>query len=352
VIDPLSRSQVLAWPSARLWTILSTLILQVAVLISTRPASFTHPGLHHFRHALRAHHFAILAAALVFIACVCAYLVSQIVVLKAAVYNAPGRQVLNARRLPNFIQQDPDSPSLIDFRQHLHGVLEADYSDSLSKAIAIRQWVRRQQSQDAAIWLVRARKNNENPHRLLEDQRRGVPGACRRFSYIFLGALLSAGFDARIISFTNSLRRRDVESHVDVEVWIEEIHQWVLFDPTCDAVVLVDGCLASALDVHEAVAAGELDSITFERNGSELEPHPRVEVYARHCRHLFVAMSNAVFDGYGVRLLGSKSISFLHYSREAQYPALRKQLLLGISANGLLLSVVFWTWTFLSMTPE
>lgn len=350
--DPLSRPQVLAWPTSRLWTILSTLILQVAVLISTKPTSFTHAGLHQFRHALRSHHFAILAAALVLIACVCGYLVSQIVVLKAPVYNASGRHVLSTRRPPNFIAQNPNSRSLLEFRSYLEGVLDGDYTDSLAKAIAIRQWVRRQQSQDAGMWLVRARRNGENPHRLLEDQRRGVPGACRRFSYIFLGALLSAGFDARIVSFTNSLSRRHVESHVDVEVWIDELHQWVLFDPTCDAVVLVDGRPASAVELHEAVADGELESITFERNGSSLEPHPKVEVYARHCRHLFVAMSNAVFDGYGVRLLGSKSISFLHYSREAQYPALRKQLLLGISANGLLLSVVFWAWTFLSMTPE
>ena len=47
-----------------------------------------------------------------------------------------------------------------------------------------------------------------------------------------------------------------------------------------------------------------------------------------------------------------KSISFLHYSKESPYPELRKQLLLGISANALFLSAVFWLWTFLSMAAE
>ena len=68
------------------------------------------------------------------------------------------------------------------------------------ETVAIRRWVRRQQPQDEYMWLPPFRKNHENPHRLLEEQRNGIPGACRRFSYILLGALLSAGFDARIAS--------------------------------------------------------------------------------------------------------------------------------------------------------
>jgi len=61
-------------------------------------------------------------------------------------------------------------------------------------------------------------------------------------------------------------------------------------------------------------------------------------------------MSNAIFDGYAVRILGPKRISFLHYSREAAYPQLRKQLLLGAGGSGLFLSMVFWAWTVLSLT--
>lgn len=350
--DSESRSQVLASPSHRRRIMITTLILQTAVLVALKPTSLDISGLHHFRHVLRSYHFALLATALVLVACICGYLASQIVVFRASVYNVSDPRILSSRQLPNFIQQDRNSECLLQFRRNLDEILEVDYSDSLSKAIAIRQWVRRQQSQDKRMWLMPARRNHENPHRLLEEQRNSVPGSCRRFSYILLGALLSAGFDARIVCLINSLHRRGADSHVDVEVWIDEANQWVLLDPTCDAVVLIHSSLASALDLHEAVAAGELEAIAFERSGATLEPHPKAEVYARCCRHLIVAMSNAVFDGYAVRMLGVKSISFLHYSKESPYPELRKQLLLGISANALFLSAVFWLWTFLSMAAE
>jgi len=227
-----------------------------------------------------------------------------------------------------------------------------DYPDSLSKAIAIRRWVRQQQAQDEHVWLPPFRRNHENPHRLLEEQRKGVPGACRRFSYILLGALLSAGFDARIACFTSSLHRSGVRSHVTVEVWIEELTQWVLLDPTYDTVVLVDGKVASALELQEAVVREQLDRITFERNGATLEPCPRPATYGRPCRHLFVAVSNAIFDGYSVRIVGPKRLRFLHYSRESTYPTLRKQVLLGAGGSGLCVSVMFWAWILLSLTAE
>jgi len=87
----------------------------------------------------------------------------------------------------------------------------------------------------------------------------------------------------------------------------------------------------------------------FDRGGAALEPHPTAESYAKCCRHLFVAMSNAIFDGYAVRALGPKRIRFLHYSPEAAYPVLRKFVLLGVGGSGVFLSVVFWAWTFASL---
>jgi hypothetical protein len=312
-----------------------------------------HWGLYgHERHAIRSHHFAMIATLLVLAASVCSYLLSQLVVVRAQVFNTSNPLVLKARVLPIFVQQDRNSKSLLQFRGHLDEIGGKEYLDSLSEVTAIRQWVRRQQSQDPSMWLVPARTNHESPHRLLEEQRKGVPGSCRRFSYVLLGALLSTGFDARIVCFTSSLHRRSAESHVGVEVWIEDLRQWVFLDPTFDTVVQVQGKLASAVELQAAIAEGRVDEIAFERSGATLEPHPTTEVYARYCRHLFVAMSNAVFDGYAVRMIGSERISFLHYNNEAAYPEVRKQLLLWGGANGLFLSAIFWALTLLSMTAE
>ena len=154
------------------------------------------------------------------------------------------------------------------------------------------------------------------------------------------------------MSFTSSLFRPGAKRHVVVEVLTEKLGKWVVLDPTFDTLVLVDGQLASALELHEAVVGGRISAITFERNGSALAPRPKPEIYGHYCRHLFMAMSNAIFDGYSVRLLGRKRISFLHFSRKATYPQLRKQLLLGAGGSGLFLGAVFWAWTFLSLIPD
>jgi hypothetical protein len=280
----------------------------------------------------------------------CAWLLSQMVLLKARVYNTTDPRILRASELSGFKEQNQNSEALARFRINFDDVLKAQYADSLSKVVAIRRWVRLQQSQDGGVWLPEAQVNHEDPHQLLKEQREGVPGACRRFSYILLGALLSAGFRARVVGFLSSLNRRDARQHAAVEVWLEEPGQWVLLDPTCDTLVLVDGKVASAIDLHEAVAAGDLTRISFERNGGTLVPHPRAESYQRSCRHLFVAMSNAVFDGHAVRMVGRNRIRFLHYSREAEYPEARKLLLLGAGGSCLFLSLVSWTLLLASLT--
>lgn len=327
-------------------------LLSCAVVL-TLPAARGHwRALHHLRHAVRSHHLALIATAFIVVTWACAYFLSQLVVVKAKVHDSSNPLAFSARQLPEFIPQDRASKSLAEFRRNLDDVLSVEYADSLAKAVAIRQWVRRQQSQEDAIWSTPVKVDHEDPHRLLEEQRNGIPGSCRRFCYILTGALLSAGFDARIVSFSSSLFRRGARRHVVVEVLIEELDKWVVLDPTFDTLVLVDGKPVSALELHEAVIGGGLAEITFERNGSTLAPHPKPEIYGHYCRHLFMAMSNAIFDGYSVRLLGWKRISFLHFSREATYPQLRKQFLLGAGGSGLFLGAVFWAWTFLSLIPD
>lgn len=327
-------------------------LLSFAVIL-TLPAARGHwRAFHHLRHAVRSHHLALIATAFILLTWACVYFLSQLVVVKAKVQDTPNPLEFSARRLREFIPQDRRSKSLAEFRRNLDDVLCVEYADSLAKAVAIRQWVRRQQSQEHAMWSTPVKIDHEDPHRLLEEQRNGIPGSCRRFCYILTGALLSAEYDARIVSFTSSLFRRGVKRHVVVEVLIEELDQWVVLDPTFDTLVLVDGKLASALELHEAVVGGRLSAIAFDRNGSTCAPHPKPEIYGHYCRHLFMAMSNAIFDGYSVRLLGWKRISFLHYSREATYPQLRKQFLLGAGGSGLFLGAVFWAWTFLSLIPD
>jgi len=328
--------------------------LAFAVLVSIAAMSPTWarhwPLLWRFRHAFRSHHLALIGCSFFLLTCACLYVLSQIVAARLSVSNASDPAVFTSHELAGFVRQSRDAASLIEFRKYLDGVIEEDCSD-LARAVAIRRWVRRQQSQEKSVWLP-TRVNHENPRRLLEEQRRGIPGACRRFAYVLTGALLSVGLDARVVNFSSSLSRIGARRHDVVEVWIEDLAKWVLLDPTFDTLVLIDGKPASALELLEAVAAQQMGRITFDRGGTALIPHPTREAYERWCRHLFVAMSNAVFDGYAVRGVGPKRIRFLHHSPDSAYPVFRKSLLLGVSCSGLFLSLVFWAWTFASLVNE
>jgi hypothetical protein len=213
--------------------------------------------------------------------------------------------------------------------------------DSLTKVVAIRKWVR-EQEEDAQYYDARGAlvDDTEEPERLLDEQKRGVRSACRRFSYILVGALLSIGEDARIIAVTGDIHRSALE-HELVEVWIKELGKWVLVDPTIDALVLIDKHPASALEAYEAVNSGPGGRISFEQNGSR-HRLPPVGDYAKCFKHLFVARTNAIFDGYRYSLLGSKRITFSHFVRPdvEPYPQRWKEQIMFVFVIASLLAVL------------
>src|ERR1700689_286989 len=93
-----------------LWMLSVAIAIQVSVFLWTTKL----PG-HHWvllrrlRHAGRAHHL-ILGAVVLFAICVaCVYLLSQMVLVKARVYNAKDPVIFRAREFRGFIEQDKNS---------------------------------------------------------------------------------------------------------------------------------------------------------------------------------------------------------------------------------------------------
>ena len=309
------------------------------------------PGRFHYQSFLGLHsvHLALLAALFTAVTCASAYVFYDLVLARYPVSDVSDARILKARSVQNFVQQDRSSSSLLQFGDNFHNLLTGDHTDPLAKAVAIRHWVRQQQRQDGQMWTRPVRINHDDPYRLLEEQRKGVPGGCRRFSFILLAALLSAGFDARIVCFTSSLNRRRGVSHSGVEFWSDELKQWVFLDPTFDTLALIEGKPASALELHEAVAEQSL--ILFERHGSPLTPIPTLEAYRNYCGHLFIRLSNRIFDDTSVGISRS-GVHFLHYSSHSAYPSRRKKLARIVGACGLGLSTVFWLCAILSVIAE
>ncbi|HEY2119932.1 MAG TPA: transglutaminase domain-containing protein [Candidatus Acidoferrum sp.] len=155
--------------------------------------------------------------------------------------------------------------------------------------------------------------NTEEPEKYLEQQRRGLRSACRRFSYILCGTLLSAGINARVVSLGSSLNPSTGKTHNVVEVWVEKRHKWMLTDPTIDAFVLVDGKPASLLEAYAAAQPCSHARISFDQHGSHYRL-PQPDEYRVYFQHLFVARTNAIFDGYRYGLLTLRRIEFDHYT--------------------------------------
>jgi hypothetical protein len=224
-------------------------------------------------------------------------------------------------------RQDDGAPGLIRFRGQIASLLRPDRPVMETVAV-LRHWARTRQSADAALWLFPpgADSGDVDPEVLLRQQDALRPGACRRFGYVLAGALLSAGIPARIVSlqafFTESL------GHIMVEAWIEPLNKWVLVDPTCDTLFLLDGEYASLLELRQALLDGRVESIEFERNGSELEPAPSRAYLAQIPRHAFVVTNERLFTQPPLTKADVSRFRVLHYVDEhaEPYPNLRRAM--------------------------
>lgn len=267
----------------------------------------------------------------------CLYIVVGLTYSRSPVFNTRDAALFRAPELVGFVRQNPDAPGLIAFRKHLGDIIRPTAS-SLETARALRAWAHRQQQHTRDMINGGDGEDRVDPELLLAQQRQGVPGACRRFAYVYLGSLLSAGLNARVVSWDSSFYDRDTRGHTLVEVWIEELHTWVLMDAMGDHELLVDGRPTSLIDVREAVVRGEPQRVTAD--------HPSRGRYVltltpEDLRHVYVSRTNAVFDGHSVGVFTTRPISFLHYVDKMadSYPQGYKRLLSVVGAGTLLLGV-------------
>ena len=276
----------------------------------------------------------------------CVYFPWALIATKTPVINVTDRSVLERREFPGFVWQDPNSPRLLLMKRQLSGIVSANAS-GIEKATAIRRWCRDQQ---VGTWGA-VDDSSEDPLLLLDRQRKGIPGACRRFAFVLAGALMAGGLDARVVGISAGLYDRDA-THTLVEVWIPELGHWVLIDSMFDVTYQVDGKPASLLQVYDAAHTG-IGRITFERDGSNVQPLPSMKLNKQILQHLLYLRTNAYFDGYRVSVFGRKRISVAHYASYggSQYPeALKETLLagsicfLGLGALGMLF--VVWRIVF------
>lgn len=244
---------------------------------------------------------------------------------------------LEARQRPGFIHQDRASAALHRMAAQLPEAATRE-GHSLGRAIAIRKWCRAQQT---GGWTENDNSSGD-PLLLLARQRAGIEGTCRRFAYVFAGALLAAGLESRVVTVQPTLFESD-DGHTLVEVWIPELNQWVLMDSMFNDMFTVDGEPAGALQVRAAMTSGNVQRVGFERQGATTEPVPSLRNHPpAWFTHVFFSDTNAYFDGYQVKLFGSRRMSFTHYAAPGivAYPETLKWILGGTAVLSILSAVL------------
>lgn len=279
------------------------------------------------RANLRLRHLILISLLVFSFAGVDFYILSRISFLRSSVANIYTPEFFRKRVPPGFIPQDRHSSRLHLFRRYLPNV----GTPSLASAIAVRHWVRSQQASGSS-WtphsptlLERLKGDLDDPLSILNAQRGGAWAVCRQFSYLMVGAAESAGLDARVIIATSTFwKLPGAEGHVMTEVWIPELKKWVLMDPMWDLTFTLNGIPASALEIYHAVRQNRGHSIRAIGNLSC--PYIDKTALRREFTHLYISMTNALFDGYRVEFLGRKSINFAHLVTPSspRYPDLEK----------------------------
>jgi len=126
-------------------------------------------------------------------------------------------------------------------------------------------------------------------------------------------------------------------NHSIAEVWIPSLSKWVLMDAMGDSMFAVDEVPASALDIYECARRGVLDRV--ELIGRQSCMSVDQNNVRRLFKHVYVSMTNALFDGYSVCLFGRKRVSFAHFANEysASFPVAVQRVALACGVSILVL---------------
>jgi hypothetical protein len=241
--------------------------------------------------------------------------------VRTEVRNISDPRVFEAPDLPGFVRQTSSAPGLIQFRKHTAPVV-AGTTDDISKVVALLHWVRGQESDEQFYGKPGAPTqpmidDTEDPEKYLDEQKKGLPSACRRFAYILTGALVAEGLNARLIALSEGFNLPSSKTHYVVEVWVAKLHKWAVVDPTFDAFVLVNGSIASIVEVQAAARSN--GPLTLDQHGSNYRLR-RMDQYRRYYSHFFMARTNGLFDGYRYGLFARKPITFVHFSGQGIEP--------------------------------
>jgi hypothetical protein len=127
------------------------------------------------------------------------------------------------------------------FRDEVYPLVK-DKNDDFPKALILKEWVMNQVSQ------VGPGITGGTPYARLQQMRQGKSALCGDMALVYLAALRSIGIESRYVVLSRSLMD-NYDTHSTVEVSVDG--KWVVVDPTFNAYFVINGTLASAMDLHQ-----------------------------------------------------------------------------------------------------
>jgi hypothetical protein len=251
-----------------------------------------------------------------------------------------------------FIFQSPDNVRRLHFKSIVEPIL-SDIAEEMDEIVTIRRWVRNLQGPFLEKMWQNTPKTDD-PLKALTEMQQGTPGLCRRFAIVLHGAYLSVGIPVRLVFATPDFNSHSY-NHSLVEVWSQSFNKWILVDATMDTLYMIDNQPAGLLEFSRAVRNQEWGRISFERNGSDHKPEPKLfkegslepSPFIKSFNHIFAAKSNALFDGYRVSMFSKKRIHFVHLYENgmARFPEGKRKMAwisFALSGIGLCIGSIFF----------
>ncbi len=156
----------------------------------------------------------------------------------------------------HFRYETHDHPRLRELaaREHLEDLIDPE-ATPFEQIVRVREWVSGQ-------WP----SGTPNPYPpwdalvILDWIRAGTTGGfCGQYAQVFLQSLAALGFTARYVEIGSV---DNPYAHFVTEVWTPDFDKWVLMDADYDLHFEHDGIPLSALEIHDALMAGEADALS------------------------------------------------------------------------------------------
>ena len=138
------------------------------------------------------------------------------------------------------------------FRGELDGVFLSTDS-AWEKSNKIRTWITQQPHK-----ISMPGQESRVPREAYEHMKLGQPVLCGNLAEIYAALCEAAGLTARTVGLSVAVQNGGfgIDTHAGAEVWIPELGGWIYQDPTFNCYWTVDGKVASALTIHDAIMSG------------------------------------------------------------------------------------------------